>query len=495
MARSYEFIFIFTHFLIGMVLGLLYKYPLVQISIILGLCIVLFIYTLAIRPFLFTIVLIFEIITQLLLIIALICLLISINYAKSGCFDCANREGFLCYFILGLLFAYLLLLALGLILFSLMAGCLGHKHFYKKKELPDHIHVSGGQNLSGMAQIDTIHQQNYQSNAMGMGAMGLGMGAMGAMGANAYNNHIHQSNQNYEDKTFVKNVMINEEKNESYEEVKIKEMSREDENMLSQGEEKMMIQHEDTFTEGTENEEIQFMQRNRDERTMHEFNKNIHSNVNQNYTASMMEGDEMYLNRNNNNNDNSILDRTMTMKVDTDDERIRQKKVLHALSVSDIGNQAMEDNLNQVNQAKRVVEMNKRSQMMSRNVLQDLDSDYDQMGRGGNYGRDNREFQLAHEYEETNHRNISGYDGGYQGNSTMGTNRNINVRGYDGGYDTGYDDGSDIGTEREYLGDTNVVKTRVNSQAVRDRFDTQDGDGSNYYKREEYQEKSYYKNN
>ena len=475
LALAFGFFFVLIHFFIGMVLGLMYKWPLVQIGIILGLCLILFIYTLAIRPFIFTMVLIFEIITQLLLIIALILLLISIRNAKSGCLECAGREGTMCFLILGLLFAYLLLLALGLGLFALMAGFLGHKYFYKKKEIPVEIENSGGQDLSHLAKIENFKNEVYNNTSTGNYVTAGTMA--GTAGLLAGGHAMQQSTSKYQDKRFVHEEVKTEIKNQSIEEVKIDEFSEEDQ-MLSQTEEVVLVKGEDTLMEDSENEEMYFNQRNRGERTMHEFSKNIRSDMNQGYSRHMGEGG-MYGNQ----MDNSILDRTMTMKVDTDDERIKQHKVLRALSISEINTNNMEDDVNQINQAKRAIEINKRSHMTSRNMLQDLDNDYNQMGRTG-FGRETREFQLGHDYDGV-------------------SNRNVNVRGYEGG--------SGLGTEREFLSDTNVVKTRVHSQAVRDhlgeqgrsRFETQDKgafdtlgrDGGNYYHKEEYEEKTYYKNN
>jgi hypothetical protein len=454
LALSFEFVFILIHFLIGMVLGLLYSHPFIQAVIILVLCIILLIYTLAIRPFQFTVVLIFEIITQIILIIALIGLVISTNYEKSGCFTCANREGFLCYLILAMLFLYLLLLALGLLIFSFLAGCCGHKLFYKKKHIPEEIEVSGGQNLSGMAGIDDI-RHDYTREAMIGGTMA---GAMGGTMVSGYNN-ISNSNTKYKDEVFKKEVVFNEEINESYKNTMNENISEEDKE-LSQTEE-VIIGKNDTLMESDE-EEYRFSQKNRNERTMYEFGQDIKSRVTHERSGNY-EGNAQHIARA--NLDNSLLDRTMTVKVDTDDERIRQNKVLHALSVSEINNQDIEENQNQVNQAKKVIEMNRRSHMMGGRMGFD-DSDLDHMSR--RYDRDTREFQLGHDYD------------GY-------SNRNVTMRKYEGG--------SDFGTEKEFLSDTNVVKTRVHSQAVRDGYTSGMKDGGQYYHAEEYEERTYNRNN
>ena len=456
LALSFEFVFILIHFLIGMVLGLLYSHPFIQAIIILVLCIILLIYTLAIRPFQFTVVLIFEIITQILLIIALIGLVISTNYEKSGCFTCANREGFLCYLILAMLFLYLLLLALGLLIFAFLAGCCGHKLFYKKKHIPEEIEVSGGQNLSGMAGIDDI-RHDYTREAMLGGAMG---GVMGGTMVGGYNN-MTNSNTKYEDKVFKKEVIINEEINESFKH-NINENISEEDKVLSQTEE-VIIGKNDTLMDSDEEEDHRFSQRNRHERTMYEFGQDIKSRVTHE-RSGQYEGNAHHLSARA-NLDNSLLDRTMTVKVDSDDERIRQNKVLHALSVSEINNQDIEDNQNQVNQAKKVIEMNRKSHMIGRQTGYD-ESDMDYMSR--RYERDTREFQLGHDYDDY-------------------SNRNVNLKKYEGG--------SDFGTEKEFLSDTNVIKTRVQSQAVRDGYSSGMKDGGHYYHTEEYEKHTYNRNN
>lgn len=449
LARSYEFIFILGHFIIGIALGLLYKFPLAQIIIVLVVCAFLLIYTLAVRPFAFTIVLVFEIITQILLIIALIGLLVSISYEQSGCFTCANREGFLCYLILGALLGYLLLLGLGLLIFSFMAGFCGHSMFYARKQIPEEIEVSEGQNLSRMAEINNVTNLNYGEDIRWNETAKTGYQGMVNSGGNYREEIIH------------KEVVINEDKNESFKHIENTNISEENREM-SQTEE-VVIAKGDTLMEESDEDENAFSMRNRNERTIHEFDRDIKYQVTNRNSGNYDGHAQYYTHRA--NLDNSLLDRTMTVKVDTDDERVRQNKVLHALSVSEINNQGFEDNQNQVNQAKKVIEMQKRSQMINRQNYDE--SDMDQFSR--RLERETREFHLGHDFDGT-------------------SNRNVVVRKFEGG--------SDYGTERDFLSDTNIMKTRVQSQAVRNDFDTRDRDrdGANYY-HHEYEEKRYTRNN
>lgn len=464
-AKGYEFMFVFVHFLIGMVIGLLYKWPVVQIGLILGLCVLLLLYTLALRPHKFTIVLIFEIITQIILIIALIGLLLSMTAEKEGCYNCYNREGTLCYLILAMLFLFLALLALGLLLFSFLAGCCGHKLFYKKKDIPEEIEVSGGQNLSGLAGIDQVKNNNFQTNShMAMGTMGA-MGALGTMGAGY--KQIKNSNQNYSDERYVtniqeetvkKHVVIDEDKNESYEDIS-HHMTNEEDRELSQTEE-VIIGKNDTLMEDSDDERE--MHRRREKKTIYEFNQEVRSDMDR-FDGRYKTGAHF---ANRQGLDNSLLDRTMTVKVDTDDERIRQNKVLHALSVSDINNQNIEDNENQINQAKRVIEINKRSEMVSNRMMNNYESDTDNFDR--RMEREAREFHLN-------------YDQDGQSERQMNFPR--------------FERDSDVNTDREFLSETNVVKTRVNSQAVGGNYGSTMGQGQTYYMTEEHDAKSYRRDN
>jgi hypothetical protein len=471
LALSYEFIFIFTHFLIAMVLVFLYMSPFIQAILILVLCILLLIYTIAIRPFQFTVVLVFEIITQILLIIALIGLVISTNYEKSGCFTCANREGFLCYLILAMLFLYLLLLALGLLIFAFLAGCCGHKMFYKNKHIPEDISGSGGQNLSGLAGIDNISKNVYTYNEgmVNNNMTGAMAGTMVGGTMVAGYNHMVNSNTKYDDKVY-KEVIINEEKNESYKNTVNEGII--DENALSQTEE-TIIGKNDTLMDSDEEEEIEEYHsnlRNRNEKTIHEFNQDIRDRVTRE-GISAYEGNMQYMNTTRGNVDNSLLDRTLNMKVDTDDERIKQNKVLHALSMSDINMEDIEDNKNQIYQAKKEIEIKKRNQMLGNNMGYD-DSDLDMISR--RHDQDIREFKLAYNHDNDN-------DGfGFE-------NRDVMIK--------KFDEGSDYGTDKDYLSDTNVVKTRVHSQAVQEEFTSGLRDGGNYYHKKEYNEYSQNRNN
>jgi hypothetical protein len=155
----------FTHFLSAIAIALLYKRPVIQTAIIFTLALVLFLWTVIIRPFASTFHLILEILTQLILTIALACLLAAAVYAQKGCFECRGREGFLCYFILGLLAAYLMLLGLGLLIFGLLGRCCGSKAYGEGKthlsqthnlsmEIPDHPDSAG------------INQNQFQVNTL-----------------------------------------------------------------------------------------------------------------------------------------------------------------------------------------------------------------------------------------------------------------------------------------------------------------------------------------
>ena len=79
--------------------------------------VILLVITVALRPWEEGLLNILEIVIQVLILIVVIILLVIAAYDHNGCFVCADREGWLCWIVVLLLF------------FALLLGCLGALYY------------------------------------------------------------------------------------------------------------------------------------------------------------------------------------------------------------------------------------------------------------------------------------------------------------------------------------------------------------------------------
>ena len=307
-AVFYEFLFIFGHFMIGVAFGALYKWPLAQIIIILVVNVILFVYILAIRPFAFIIHLVIEIISYILLLIALIGIIVSVAYEKSGCYECANREGFLCWLILFCLFLPLLLLSLGLLVFSLIAAFAGADMFYKKEE-----HNYEDIKYSGEHNKGLINNQRHLERSTFGNDFEVNENQMNS--THIVTNHVEEdrlketiiSNKNIQNKALIANLQ-----NAS--------VTEEDDIDISGGGER---QNERMITNNTKFERVSSIKK---------FNRKHENNE---YLNNIGNEDIGYYRERHNYGKKYINNKTNTVKLDTDDELNKQKRVLEALNQSD----------------------------------------------------------------------------------------------------------------------------------------------------------------
>lgn len=322
--KIFGFIFVLFHFLIGLVLGLLHFNPFIQIIIILVLAVILFVYTVAVRPFYYCFHLVIEIITQLILIIALIGLTVAIFYERSNCFSCGGREGSLCYLIMISLFLYLMLLALGLILFALMSGCFCNKALDvgKKKDDPE-IKDTGYQDVH-------YNAGNFDAT----GAMMGGMAGAGLMGqglnrsehfVNEQTHHTHHTNLlDHEENEIKRNSFHDENRvnivDEHSTEIKKTELTRKD--LEQDSYEEIDLQSNDERRE----ENINVRKIRRDNGEMEHFYGKKWDYQRENKFGANNFGKY--------SEERGTLDKTMTVHPDSDDEPMTQIRVLEALNTS-----------------------------------------------------------------------------------------------------------------------------------------------------------------
>lgn len=116
-ARTWDHWMVLSHFIVGLMIGILYNYPLTQVIIILICLIILFGITIIIRPWKYMIFNIAEILMQFLIIVVVLMFLILAAYDKDGfCDTCKGREGAICWLTVILLFLTFLIGAIALIL-------------------------------------------------------------------------------------------------------------------------------------------------------------------------------------------------------------------------------------------------------------------------------------------------------------------------------------------------------------------------------------------
>ena len=129
-ARSYDLWFWLIHFIIGLMIGVLAEEGLAQLIIILVALVILFLITALIRPFRSVLLYIIDLLSQALIIAAVVLFLVIAIYNNNGCFNCSDLsfEGSLCWAIVMLLFLGLLLPWLGLLGHLLLSLCLGDRY-------------------------------------------------------------------------------------------------------------------------------------------------------------------------------------------------------------------------------------------------------------------------------------------------------------------------------------------------------------------------------
>ena len=446
-AQSFGFIFVLSHFFIAMAIAFLYKNAVAQIIIILIICVILFLYTLAIRPFQFFLHWIIEIITQLLLIIGLICLTIAVGYDKSGCHECAGREGSLCYLMLFCFAAFLILLTLGLIIFSLMAGCIGLQHFFKKKE--EKISLQG----SEVHDDGDIYKENYNDFHITKDYENIDL-------QNQQVDYGHQSALGKIDNTTIYDQKEHNTGGFRHTEVhydtvnQIQNTGMMDDNTTTNHvavhQEMHDINNNATMNQFDLENGSQNLQNRNEQMTMNEFNKKQqmerhHNNYNENLNFD--ESHHIQSNYENVNqqgyygsNKREIMDDTRTVKIDTDDDEVRMEGVLHALSRSDIGHD-YEQNEIEVREMKRKLKLNQERKLYEENDSYESDNYHNKQGDGGSF------YQRDIEMEDADHKNVL-------------------VKNMGGNYSDS--DSDDVGGTFK---NTNVVRTNVQSE-VRQEYTT-----------------------
>ena len=400
--KIFGFIFILVHFLIGLTLGLLHFNAFAQIIIILLLAVALFIYTIAVRPFYYCIHLIVEIVTQLLLIIALIGLTIAIFYERAGCFSCGGREGSLCYLIMLSLFMYLMLLALGLILFALLAGCFCNKALDvgKKKDDPE---IKG-------AEYEDVHFANGQydaTNAMaGAGLMGAGAGMMG-QGLNRSEHFVNTQTQHTN--------LINQEediRHDDFQDINRVEIIEENNSEVKQ----TNLINRELNGDSYENTQFDLEEEHREVRRIRKDNAEMEHIYGKDweYQKEYKYGQ----NRHGRYSDEGALDKTMTVHPDSDDDPITQIRVLEALNVSDNAGNLENDHEELI----KIRKNNEREKMAFERDFTDDES---------RYQANLQQMNLAHENNRVNnfrqnHFEDNMHDNDNFDNTNFNNNRNDN---------------------------------------------------------------------
>jgi len=120
-SRAYDLWTLIIHFFIGMMIGVLMFQGLSQMIVICILLIILFALTILLRPWTNIFYLFSDLISQLLILIAVVIFLIFQSWDEGNCPECGDREGVLCWLVVLLLFFALLIGLLGGLLGALMA--------------------------------------------------------------------------------------------------------------------------------------------------------------------------------------------------------------------------------------------------------------------------------------------------------------------------------------------------------------------------------------
>ena len=116
-ARTWDHWMVLSHFIVGLMIGLLFDHPLTQIIIILISLVILLGITIILRPWKYIIFNVAEILMQFLIIIVVVLFLVLAAYDKDGfCDSCKGREGAICWLTVILLFLAFLIGAFALIL-------------------------------------------------------------------------------------------------------------------------------------------------------------------------------------------------------------------------------------------------------------------------------------------------------------------------------------------------------------------------------------------
>lgn len=184
-ARTYDLILVLIHFIIGLMLGLLYNRPLIQIIVILSLLVILLLITIGIRPWSNCLLNVIDIISQLLIIGAVIIFLIYQLWDKAGCEECGDREGKLCWLIVFFLFFALLLPLIFLMIQSMIEAC--RKRVYRNVTEVNRYYKT--ENSDYGIEDNRLYEERYVEN-------------------NNFEKDIDYDNQNFENEIVNKNVNI-----------------------------------------------------------------------------------------------------------------------------------------------------------------------------------------------------------------------------------------------------------------------------------------------
>ena len=323
----------------------LHKHPVTQITMILVLSIALLIWTLAIRPFASVFHLIFEIISQIILTIALAALLAAAVNARSGCFQCGGREGFLCYLILICLFAYLTLLALGLLVFGLLGRCCGSSAYGEEKNLFEQ-NQQMSMELPHQKESSQLNQDQFRVNTLFDQKEGFESQTgynenltMNRFNQNQSNHHMvnnHLVSQTHD----IKNTQINEDISRIEENNEMSDFSIENITISPPRHPNPLQTHGYTteFSESKRSNQLNFNQRF----AQNEQNESFQGN----------------------------LDRpTNTVRVDNDDDVYKQQEIIRDLSASQMTYSGSD--IEEYDRIKRTININKNNFMNQQNNYRD----------------------------------------------------------------------------------------------------------------------------
>jgi hypothetical protein len=144
MSHTYDLWFLLSIFISCSSIGALFDYPVTQMIIIVVCMIMIILFGLILRPWIYLFQLLLEILSHLFLVALVILLLVLSLYDKSGCFTCGDREGIFCYAMVILITAYFSILCLGLIAQTLLMrfwskkfSTFGRNNAYKMKYVED----------------------------------------------------------------------------------------------------------------------------------------------------------------------------------------------------------------------------------------------------------------------------------------------------------------------------------------------------------------------
>ena len=126
-AWIYDLVLVMGDFIIAVIIGTAFFEPLWQTIIILIVVCVVFLYFIAVRPWISPWLNFLEFVMYLLYIVLIVIFLVMAINDNNKCWDCDGREGSLCWLFIIMFFALFLIGTLGLILGALYYACCGTK--------------------------------------------------------------------------------------------------------------------------------------------------------------------------------------------------------------------------------------------------------------------------------------------------------------------------------------------------------------------------------